>query len=181
MFYPGTLVCPRNVVWVMFTFISDISYFWNVFFLHVSSNSGCFPPLFFSGSVPYVLHTSLLSQANAWPLCCLVPLDFFILRSSGHTVFSCNTPVPTKCLNFGLSAHAISAYLLHDLSTQSEVLLCAKSIPDQLHLLSPNYMIVPLLEQLVITGEGCDGFFGIFWWSLYPLKNVYGNFVYHAL
>lgn len=87
---------------------------------------------------------------------------FFILRSSGHTVFSCNTPVPTKCLNFGLSAHPINAYLLHDLSTQSAVLLCSKSIPDQLHLLSPNYMIVPLLEQLVITGEGCDGFFGIF-------------------
>lgn len=62
---------------------------------------------------------------------------FFVLQPSGHTVFSCNTPVPAKCLNFGLSARAISADLLHDLSTQSEVLPTteSKSIPDQLHLL----------------------------------------------
>lgn len=80
-------------------------------------------------------------------------------------MFSCNTPVPTKCLNLGLSAHAICADLLHDLSTQSEMLptIESKSIPDQLHLLSPNYyMIVPLLEQLVIKGEECDGFFDFF-------------------
>lgn len=79
-------------------------------------------------------------------------------------MFSCNTPVPAKCLNFGLSIHAVNADLLHDLSTQSEVLPTteSKSIPDQLHLLPANYMIVHLLEQLVITGEECDGVFGIF-------------------
>lgn len=77
----------------------------------------------------------------------LVPLDFLFFNPQ-TTVFSCNTPVPTKSLNFGLSAHAISAYLLHDLSTQNEVLptIDSKIIPDQLYLLSPNYMIVPLLE-----------------------------------
>lgn len=147
MFYPGTLVCPCLSLKCCLCL-----YFRCILFLkcvHFACNSGCFPPVFFLWvNSPCIAHL-LVSPSKCMTSVLSGSFGVFVLQSSGHTVtqvFSCNTPVPTKHLNFGLSARAISADLLHDLSTKSKVVptVESRSIPNHLHLLSPNYMIVPL-------------------------------------